>query len=193
MQQCPKDWRRQLRSGESEDDRFTRDKGIRVALHDGPRDGLRELFELAEDSATQLDSYMDRGRVLVAVDGQEIVGHLQVVAGPGPNESEIKNMAVRTSHQGRGIGRTLVTAVIDRLSAEFCTTLLVATATADIDNLRFYQWLGFRMACIERDAFTASTGYPARIDIDGIELRDRVWLSMPLTPRRPPPAPLRPC
>jgi ribosomal protein S18 acetylase RimI-like enzyme len=118
-----KDWRRQLRSGEREDDRFTGDKGIRVALHDGPRDGLRELFELAEDSSTQLDSYMDRGRVLVAVDGQEIVGHLQVVAGPGPSESEIKNMAVRTSHQRRGIGRTLVTAVIDLLSAESCTTL----------------------------------------------------------------------
>jgi ribosomal protein S18 acetylase RimI-like enzyme len=179
----PKDWRRQLRH----------EKGIRVALHDGPRDGLRELFELAEDSSTQLDSYMDRGRVLVAVDGQELVGHLQVVAGPGPSESEIKNMAVRTSHQGRGIGRTLVTAVIDLLSTESCTTLLVATATADIANLRFYQRLGFRMACIERDAFTDSTGYPERIDIYGIELRDRVWLSMPLTPRRPPPAPLRPC
>ena len=182
-----------MRSGESEDDRVTRDNGIRVALHDGPRDGLRELFELAEDSSTQLDSYMDRGRVLVAVDGHKVVGHLQVVAGPGPSESEIKNMAVRTSHQGRGIGRTLVTAVVDLLSAESCTTLLVATAAAAIDNLRFYQRLGFRMAWIEHNAFTESTGYLTRIDIDGIELRDRVWLSMPLRPRRPPPAPLRPC
>jgi len=171
-----------LRSGDREDN------GARISLHDGPREELRELFELAEDSSTQLDSYMDCGRVLVAVDGQEIVGHLQVVAGSGPGESEIKNMAVRTSHQGRGIGRTLVSAVIDLVSAESCTRLLVATGAADTDNLRFYQRLGFRMAWIERDAFTESTGYPGRIDIDGIELRDRVWLSMPVTPGRPGPA-----
>jgi ribosomal protein S18 acetylase RimI-like enzyme len=131
-----------LSSGDREDDRFTEisadvrldnpvckaldsrtsDKGIRIALHNGPRDGLRELFELAEDSSTQLDSYMDRGRVLVAVDEQTIVGHLQVVEGPGPSDCEIKKMAVRMSHQGRGIGRTLVGAVIGLVSAESCTT-----------------------------------------------------------------------
>jgi hypothetical protein len=58
--------------------------------------------------------------------------------------------------------------------------VLVATAAADIGNLRFYQRQGFRMRSIERDAFTAKTGYPADIDIDGITLRDRVWLDYPL-------------
>ena len=32
------------------------------------------------------------------------------------------------------------------------------------------------MRSIERDAFTAATGYPPGLCIDGIELRDRVWL-----------------
>jgi hypothetical protein len=54
--------------------------------------------------------------------------------------------------------------------------LAVATAAADVGNLRFYQRLGFRMRSIERDAFTEATGYPPGIAIDGIELRDRVWL-----------------
>jgi hypothetical protein len=36
------------------------------------------------------------------------------------------------------------------------------------------------MRSIERDAFTAETGYPAGIVIDGIALRDRVWLDYPL-------------
>jgi len=35
---------------------------------------------------------------------------------------------------------------------------------------------GFRMRSVERDAFTPATGYPAGLLIDGIELRDRVWL-----------------
>ena len=89
-------------------------------------------------------------------------------------------MAVRTSHQGRGMGRTLVEAAIDLVAAESCKTLLVATATADIGNLRFYQRLGFRMAWIDRDAYTQETGYAEDIAIDGIELRDRVWLTMSL-------------
>jgi GNAT superfamily N-acetyltransferase len=155
---------------------------IRIALHDGPQSDLRELFELAEDSPAQLDAYLDLGRVLVAIDEHDIVGHLQIVRGPGAGQCEVKNMAVGASHRGRGIGRTLVEAAIDLMAAESCETLLVATAAADTGNLRFYQRLGFRMASIDRDAFTETNGYPAAIQIDGIELRDRVWLSMPVTP-----------
>ena len=59
-------------------------------------------------------------------------------------------------------------------------TLTVATAAADVGNLRFYQRLGFRMRSIERDAFTPATGYEPGIVIDGIELRDRVWLDLDL-------------
>ena len=117
--------------------------GIRIALHDGPRSDLRELFELAEDSPAQLDAYLNLGRVLVAIDEHDIVGHLQIVHGPGAGQCEVKNMAVRASHQRRGIGRTLVEAAIDLVAAESCKTLLVATAAADIGNLRFYQRLGF--------------------------------------------------
>ena len=53
---------------------------------------------------------------------------------------------------------------------------VVATASADVGNLRFYQRLGFRMRSIDRDAFTADTGYEPGLRIDGIELRDRAWL-----------------
>lgn len=58
--------------------------------------------------------------------------------------------------------------------------MLVATATADTGNLRFYQRQGFRFRSIERDAFTPATGYPTDIRIDGILLRDRIWLDQPI-------------
>jgi hypothetical protein len=58
--------------------------------------------------------------------------------------------------------------------------MLVATASADVGNLRFYQRCGFRLASIERDAFTAESGYREQIQIDGMPLRDRVWLDLPL-------------
>jgi GNAT superfamily N-acetyltransferase len=134
------------------------------------------LFELAEDSAAELDSYIDDGRVLVAVSGGEVIGHLQLTGAGDPGQVEIKNMAVREERQGQGVGRRLVQAAVDLAAAEAVTTLLVATAAADIGNLRFYQRQGFRMRSVERDAFTPATGYPPGLRIDGIELRDRVWL-----------------
>ena len=76
------------------------------------------------------------GRVFVAIDEHDIIGHIQIVRGPGAGQCEVKNMAVRLGHQGRGIGRTLVEAAIDLVAAESCKTLLVATAAADVDNLR---------------------------------------------------------
>src|SRR4051794_26022217 len=45
---------------------------VRVALHDGPREELRPLFELAEDSAAALDAHLGDGRVLVATEGEEV-------------------------------------------------------------------------------------------------------------------------
>jgi GNAT superfamily N-acetyltransferase len=111
----------------------------RVECHGGPRSQLRPLFELAEDSPAALDAYIDAGRVLVAIEGDEIVGHLQLTE-TGRDAAEVKNMAVLPTMQGRGVGRALV------------------------------------MAAIERDAFTEDSGYQRGLVIDGIELRDRVWL-----------------
>ena len=149
---------------------------VRIETYSGPRDNLRRLFELAEDSAAELDSYIDAGRVLVATSDGEIMGHLQLTGTGDPRLVEIKNMAVREDRQGQGVGRRLIHAAVDLAAAEAVTTIMVATAAADIGNLRFYQRQGFRMRSVERDAFTPATGYPPGLLIDGIELRDRVWL-----------------
>jgi len=149
---------------------------VRIEAYGGPRDHLRPLFELAEDSAAELDSYIDAGRILVATSDGEVIGHLQLTGTGDPRQVEVKNMAVREDRQGRGVGRRLIQAAVDLAAAESVTTLLVATAAPDIGNLRFYQRQGFRMQSVERDAFTPATGYPPGLLIDGIELRDRVWL-----------------
>lgn len=143
---------------------------MRIELHSGDREALRPLFELAEDSQRELDAYIGAGEVLVAVEGGELVGHLQLVG------DEIKNMAVVEAHRARGVGRALVTAAIEHARNQRIEVLRVATGAADTGNLRFYQRLGFRMRAIERDAFTPAKGYPRGIEVDGIELRDRVWL-----------------
>ena len=115
------------------------------------------------------------------MDGPATLGHVQLTETGRAGELEIKNMAVAPAHQRRGVGRALVQAAIAAAREDSRSVLVVATATADVGNLRFYQRLGFRLRSIERDAFTAATGYEGGIEIDGIPLRDRVWLDRRLS------------
>jgi ribosomal protein S18 acetylase RimI-like enzyme len=145
-----------------------------ISWHQGPRTQLRGLFELADDSPEKVDRYIDFGRVLVASDGDEIVGHLQLVPDTQPNVVEIKSLAVHEGFRRRGIGRRLVDHALAVCRVEQLRRVTVTTAMADIDTLRFYQRRGFRASAILRDAFTPDTGYPSGLTADGIPLRDGI-------------------
>ena len=153
---------------------------MEIDWFEGPPAALRSSFELAESSAQQLDSYIELGRVLVARREGAIIGHVQLIDTREAGIVEIKNIAVAGHEQGKGIGRALVERAIADAVSEGRERMVVSTAAADTGNLRFYQRCGFRMLSIDRDAFVPETGYPEPIVIDGIELRDRVWLSWDL-------------
>jgi len=159
---------------------------IRIVEYSGPREELRHLFALAEDSPAQLESYLGDGQILVARRGDDIIAHLQLVDTDRPVVAEIKNMAVLADEQGRGIGARLVAAALEIASTQSRTAVVVATAAADTGNLRFYQRQGFRFRSVERDAFTPATGYPTGTSVDGIPLRDRIWLDRPIGSTAPP-------
>jgi len=152
-----------------------------IVEHLGPRSALRRLFELAEDSSRALEAYVDEGRVLIALEGDDIVGHVQITETPRARELEIKNMALDPRLQRRGIGRALVEAAVAVARDEGRSRLVVATGAADVGNLLFYQRLGFRMSAIERDAFSTTSGYEVGLTINGVVLRDRVCLDRELT------------
>ena len=145
-----------------------------IEWFEGSRETLAELFALADDSPAAVNAYRDLGRVLVARDGATIIGHLQIVAGDRADQAEVKSLAVREDRQGVGVGRLLVEHAAAAGREERRSTLVVATAAADTRVLRFY-----RLLSVERDAFTPRTGY-ADLEVEGIPLRDRVWLSLDL-------------
>ena len=153
---------------------------VRVEPYSGAREDLRPLFELAEDSAAQLDSYLGSGRVLVARSGDAVVGHLQLVETDRSGEIELKNMAVREDLQGRGIGGRLVRAAIELVAGEAvrrCSWLPLPLTSATSGSTN-----GRASGCGRSNGTPSpqETGYPAGIVIDGIALRDRVWLDYPL-------------
>ncbi len=153
---------------------------VEILPFDGDRAEVRHLFELADDSVVQLDGYIELGEVIVAIDEGSMVGHLQLVAGRSDDEVEIKNMAVVEDRQGEGIGAALIARAVEMARAAGASQLRVSTATASTGNLRFYQRQGFRMTEITRDAFVPETGYPEPIILDGVEIRDQVWLDREL-------------
>lgn len=148
---------------------------VTIEEYAGAHRDLEWSFRLAEDSDQQLDAYIGLGRVWVArTSDDEIVGHLQAV----PREAglwEVTNTAVAEHARGQGIGRALLERAVDEARAARVTRLILATATADVGNLRFYQRCGFRMTHVVRDAFGAYQGYPPGIEVDGIPMLDQVW------------------
>jgi GNAT superfamily N-acetyltransferase len=154
--------------------------GLTISVHLGPRAALRPLFRLADDSSLAIDRSIELGVVQVCSIGGEVVGHAQIVQGQAAEEWELKSLAVEPSHRRQGIGGRLVQASLVYAREHGAKRMVVGTSTADLDNLRFYQRLGFRMVSIERDAFNAAAGYPEGLAVDGVPVRDRAWLDLVL-------------
>lgn len=152
---------------------------VTIDWFEGSREELDDLFALADESSTAVAGYRDLGRVLVARDGPALVGHLQLIAGEQVGEVELKSVAVREGSQGQGVGQMLVGRAIAVCRQEDVATLILSTSPADARVLHFYQRLGFRLARVVRDVFTPDAGY-APVEIDGVPLRDQVWLSLAL-------------
>ena len=150
---------------------------VEIAIEEyvGPHRDLEWSFREADDSDRQFDSYIDLGRVWVArtSDG-EIVGHLQAVA-RDESRWEVVNTAVAEHARGQGFGRALLDRAVDEARSAGVARVILATATADIGNLRFYQRCGFRMTHVVPDAFGAYQGYPPGIEVDDIPMLDQVW------------------
>lgn len=88
--------------------------------------------------------------VLVAADGPEVLGAVAYaehgsayaeLAGPG--EAELRMLAVDPAARGRGAGRALVTACLDRARAAGCAALVLSTQPSMTTAHRIYESLGF--------------------------------------------------
>jgi len=153
---------------------------MRVEKYEQDRRALLHLFALADDSGAQILSYLALGEVFVIRDEDVILGHLQVVATHDADVFEIKSIAVSEPHRREGIGRGLVAVAAAYARSRGGRRLIVATAAADLRNLRFYQQLCFRMYRVVQNVFVPSAGYPERSRIDGIRLLDQVFLELNL-------------
>lgn len=147
----------------------------------GPaREHYVPLLELADDSAEQVRGYLYDGDLYVYREIDVEVGVVLVISRDA-DTVELKAVAIASEHQGRGVGRRMLRAVLDALRWRGVRRVVVGTASSSIGPLAFYQKAGFRLLEIERDYFRADRGYPRDLWEDGIPVRDMVWMDQWLT------------
>ncbi len=148
----------------------------------GPeRERYLSLLLLADESETQVRSYLQQGDLYVLFAGDEGAVGLVLVLPHGEETSELKAVAVAPEHQGRGVGKRLLALVLDDLRRRGIPRVLVGTGNSSIDQLAFYQKAGFRLWRVERDVFTLERGYAPDLEENGIQLRDMIWLDQTLS------------
>lgn len=131
----------------------------------------------ADPSRSLIDTYIHQSTVMGLLAEESVIA--VVVLLPRDRQVvEIMNIAVVPSHQGKKLGKLLLTAAVERSRQQGYKRMLVGTGTAGIGQLAFYQKLGFRMESIDRDYFVRH--YPEPIYENGIWCRDRVLLSLDL-------------
>ena len=125
---------------------FDRIGELRVAAYRA--DGL--LSETYADTLRVLG--MDgTGEILAAMAGEHLIGTVMLTAWPHggqvlhhPGEGEIRALAVASASRGRGIGRALLTAVIQRAAAREVRELLLLTQPEMRAAQHLYAEAGFR-------------------------------------------------
>jgi aminoglycoside 3-N-acetyltransferase I len=111
---------------------------------------IAEVFE--EEPEPLRDDYLDRllGQptfwAIAAFVGDEIVGgitaHTLPMTRAESSEVFIYDVAVREDHQRRGIGRRLVTALLEEARAQGLSDVFVPADNEDVHALDFYRALG---------------------------------------------------
>ncbi|HSH81647.1 MAG TPA: GNAT family N-acetyltransferase [Herpetosiphonaceae bacterium] len=100
-------------------------------------------------------------------DGGSLVGAATVKWREDP--CEIMELAIVPERHGQGLGRQLMTWLIEEARRRRKKTLLVGTANSSIGNIAFYQKCGLRMDHVRRDYFRY---YRRPVYENGIQIRD---------------------
>ena len=106
---------------------------------------------------SQILSYYEMGSVLVAYDGDLVVGMAQIMN--DDRTIEIISLAVSPERQGQGIGIRLIEEAVSYCRMNHISRLVVSTGSWETDNLVFYLRRGFRIFNVVRDYFTLEKGY----------------------------------
>ncbi|MED4727048.1 GNAT family N-acetyltransferase [Aneurinibacillus migulanus] len=135
------------------------------------------LLLLADECEEIVKKYLHDGELYsVHNEEHETIGVILMIK-KSRDTVEIKNIAVKPIHQGKGYGKAILQTICEMYKEKGYQSIIVGTANSSIENLIFYQKAGFRMTGIKRDFFAA---YPEPIFENGIRALDMIMLEKTL-------------
>lgn len=136
-----------------------------------------ELCLLADPSESLIQQYAKEGSLFEAYVDDKLIG-VCIWNEKGPYTVEIKNIAISEDKQGFGYGKKLLKLMLDSIHQNGYKMVEIGTGNSSINQLAFYQKLGFRMKEIKKDFFTIH--YKDKIVENGIWCRDMILLEKEL-------------
>ncbi|MDR4885995.1 GNAT family N-acetyltransferase [Fredinandcohnia sp. QZ13] len=136
-----------------------------------------DLLILADPSRILVEEYMQRGECFVAESDGQIIGEY-VLLPTRPKTVELVNIAVKETHQGKGLGKQLLLNAIEVARSKGYRTIEVGTGNSSIGQIALYQKCGFRITGVDIDYFNRH--YSEAIFENGIQCRDMVRLALDL-------------
>lgn len=128
------------------------------------------LLLLADEQEDMIDRYIEKGTVYVLDDGG--VKCQCVVTDEGNGILEIKNIATKPEHQGKGYGKKLIDFLIMNYRETY-SVLQVGTGDSPL-TVPFYEKCGFIRSHSIKNFFTDYYDHP--IYEGGVQLVDMVYL-----------------
>ena len=137
---------------------------------------LLNILLLADPDPKQVAKYIDDSDIFTITVGQQILGVLAVQT-IDERAIELKNVAVLPVYRQRGLASYAISNLFERYHQLGYSQMRVGTANSSIDNLRFYQKLGFRLNNIVPNYFA---DYDQPIFENEIKALDLVILTRPI-------------
>ncbi len=137
-----------------------------------------DLLLLADPSEAMIRSYLPGTEILMAEAG-DLIAAVCVICRLNETEAEIKNIAVKETLQGHGIGRRLLRAAIARTKEMGFINLIIGTGDTSLHQLSFYQSEGFVISDTLQGFFL--NNYEDPIFENGVRVKDMIILRLDLS------------
>lgn len=139
------------------------------------------LLLLADETVESINKYLPQSEIYIASVAEEVqpiaVMAMQLL---NKDEIEIKNIAVATHLQSRGIGKYLIEKAVEIARQHKCNSLKVGTGDCGFRQISFYERNGFKKCGAIKNFFIDN--FPESIYENGIMLKDMVILERDVEP-----------
>lgn len=136
-----------------------------------------DLLLLADETIEAINKYIHQSDIYVLERGNEIIA-VFVLQTISSDTVEIKNIAVDTVFQGKGIGQGLLNDAIKLAKEKGFKKIIIGTGDTGIKQLYLYQKAGFEIYDIKHRFFIDN--FPEPLFENGIQLKHMIMLKKDL-------------